>query len=132
MTRKKVLVVGGGIAGLASAIRLQHNGYDVEVYEKKPSSGGLMGLIEVDGFSFDLGPTILMMPHVYNSVFEYCGRNPDDYFQMTRLDPIYKVYFSDGSVHEATSIISVRNLKPYVLRTFILPGAASIPVQASQ
>jgi len=65
-----------------------------------------MGLIELDGFSFDLGPTILMMPHVYKSVFEYCGRNPDDYFQITKLDPIYKVYFNDGSVHEATSELS--------------------------
>ncbi|MDD2534058.1 MAG: phytoene desaturase family protein [Eubacteriales bacterium] len=104
--KKKVIVVGAGVSGLASAIRLQHLGYDVEIYEKNPIIGGRMGLIEFDGFKFDLGPTILMMPHMFREVFEFCGRNPDDYLQMERLDPIYQVYFSDGTTHAASSELS--------------------------
>ncbi len=102
-SKKKVLVVGAGVSGLASAIRLQQQGFSVEIYEKNERAGGRMGVVEFDGFQFDLGPTILMMPQMYRDVFEFCGRNPDDYFQMVQLDPIYRVYFADGSVHEATS-----------------------------
>lgn len=101
--KKKVIIVGAGVSGLASAIRLQHLGYDVEIFEKNPIAGGRMGLVEFDGFRFDLGPTILMMPHMFREVFEFCGKNPDDYLQMEKVDPIYKVYFADGTTHEASS-----------------------------
>ncbi|WP_163527253.1 phytoene desaturase family protein [Halobacillus ihumii] len=92
---KKVIVVGAGVAGLASAIRLQHAGYQVELYEKESKPGGKMNQIEIDGYKFDLGPSIVMMPELYREIFELCGRNPDDYIPMEKLDPIYRAYFSD-------------------------------------
>lgn len=93
--KKKVIVVGAGVAGLASAIRLQHAGYQVELYEKESTPGGKMNRIEMDGYKFDLGPTIVMMPELYREIFELCGRDPDDYIPMEKLDPIYRAYFSD-------------------------------------
>ena len=92
---KKVIVIGAGVGGLASAIRLQHAGYQVELYEKESTPGGKMNQIEMDGYRFDLGPSIVMMPEVYREVFELCGRDPDDYIPMKKLDPMYQVYFSD-------------------------------------
>ena len=92
---KKVIVVGAGVAGLASAIRLQHAGYQVELFEKGPTPGGKMNRIELDGYTFDLGPSIVMMPELYRELFELCGRDPDDYIPMEKLDPIYRAYFSD-------------------------------------
>ncbi|MCK1994039.1 phytoene desaturase [Peribacillus muralis] len=92
---KKVIVVGAGVAGLASAIRLQHAGYQVEIYEKGLTPGGKMNRIELDGYTFDLGPSIVMMPELYREIFELCGRNPDDYIPMEKLNPIYRAYFSD-------------------------------------
>lgn len=92
---KKVIVVGAGVAGLASAIRLQHAGYQVEIYEKESTPGGKMNRIEKDGYTFDLGPSIVMMPEVYREIFELCGRDPDDYIPMEKLDPMYRVYFTD-------------------------------------
>ena len=106
MSRKKIIVIGAGVSGLASAVRLLNEGFEVELYEKNPEVGGRMGVISGNGFSFDLGPTILMMPQIYNEVFSSCGRNPADYIQMERLDPIYKVYFGDGTTHEASSELS--------------------------
>ncbi|WP_100012261.1 phytoene desaturase family protein [Lentibacillus sediminis] len=97
--RKKVLVIGAGVAGLASAIRLQHAGYQVEVYEKESTPGGKMNQIEMDGYKFDLGPSIVMMPEIYREVFELCGRDPDDYIPMQKLDPMYRVYFGDIPDH---------------------------------
>lgn len=93
--KKKVAVVGAGIGGLATAIRLQKEGYQVEIYEKQPTPGGKMNQFEMDGYTFDLGPTIVMMPQVYQELFEFCNRNPDDYIPMERLDPMYTVYFKD-------------------------------------
>ncbi len=94
--KKKVIVVGAGVAGLASAIRLQHAGYQVEIYEKGLTPGGKMNRIELDGgYTFDLGPSIVMMPELYRELFELCDRDPDDYIPMEKLDPIYRAYFSD-------------------------------------
>ncbi|MCM3086849.1 phytoene desaturase family protein [Bhargavaea ginsengi] len=93
---KHVIVIGAGVAGLASAIRLQQAGYQVEIYEKEAIPGGKMHKIEQDGFRFDLGPTIVMMPELYREVFELAGRNPDDYIPMERLDPMYSVFFGNG------------------------------------
>lgn len=93
---KKVIVIGAGVAGLASAIRLQHEGYDVEIYEKESLPGGKMHQIEKDGFFFDVGPTIVMMPELYREVFELAGRNPDDYIPMQKLNPMFSGYFNNG------------------------------------
>ncbi|UTC61749.1 phytoene desaturase [Treponema sp. OMZ 787] len=92
---KKVLVVGAGIAGLSAAIRLKHAGYEVEIFEQGAMPGGKMHRIEADGHSFDVGPTLVMMPSVYREIFELAGKNADDYIPMTKLDPMYEVYFKD-------------------------------------
>ena len=96
---KKIIVIGAGVAGLASAIRLQHAGYQVELFEKEALPGGKMHRIEKDGFTFDLGPTIVMMPELYREVFELCGRDPDDYIPMHKLEPMFQVYFKDEMDH---------------------------------
>ena len=93
---KTVSVIGAGVAGLASAIRLQHAGYDVTLYEKEGIPGGKMNVVEKDGYRFDLGPSLVMMPELYREVFELTGRDPDDYIPMQRLDPMYAAFFDDG------------------------------------
>ncbi|KMK77565.1 phytoene desaturase family protein [Alkalihalobacillus pseudalcaliphilus] len=90
---KKVIVIGAGVAGLASAIRLQVAGYQVEIYEKNQTPGGKMNRIHQDGYQFDLGPSIVMMPELYQEVFKLAGKNPDDYIPMEKLDPMYDVFF---------------------------------------
>ena len=94
---KRVIVIGAGVAGLASAIRLQHEGYEVEIYEKEHLPGGKMHQIEKEGFFFDVGPTIVMMPELYREVFELAGRNPDDYIPMQKLNPMFSGFFNNGS-----------------------------------
>lgn len=93
MMNKKVIVIGAGIGGLSAAIRLQNAGYQVEIYEQGNQPGGKMHQLKADGYTFDVGPTLVMMPSVYREVFELAGRNPDDYIPMIKLDPMYEVYF---------------------------------------
>lgn len=91
---KKIIVIGAGVAGLSAVVRLQKLGYEVTLYEKDRQVGGKMNQIKTAGFTFDLGPTIVMMPEIYREVFEFCGKDPDDYIPMKKVDPMLKLYFN--------------------------------------
>ena len=93
---KHVIVIGAGTAGLASGIRLLNEGYEVTLIEKDSNPGGKMNQVNLDGYLFDLGPTIVMMPELYREVFEIAGRNPQAYVEMERLDPMYSSFFDQG------------------------------------
>ncbi|MBJ7689267.1 phytoene desaturase [Weissella confusa] len=92
---KKVSVVGAGIGGLTAAIYLQNYGYQVEVFEKNSRPGGKMDIIEENGFKFDTGPTIVMMPEIYQNPFKDTGVDYKDYFKLQRVNPFMDVYI-DG------------------------------------
>lgn len=91
---KKIIVVGAGVSGLAAAVRLQKLGYDVTLYEKEGQPGGKMNQIKENGFTFDVGPTIVMMPEIYREVFEFAGVDPNDYIPMEKVDPMLQLYFA--------------------------------------
>ena len=93
---KRVIVVGAGAAGLAAAVRLRHAGYDVALYEKESQVGGKMSRITGAGFTFDVGPTIVMMPALYREVFELAGRDPDDYIPLRKVEPLMEISFGPG------------------------------------
>jgi len=99
--RRKVIVIGAGVGGLTAAMKLQHAGADVELFEQLPGPGGRCGRIEVDSphgpFRFDLGPTILLMPFVLEQAFASVGRKLSDVLELTRCDPHYRVHWRDGS-----------------------------------
>ena len=108
--KKKAIIIGSGVAALASAVRLQSKGYDVEIYEKESTIGGKMNQIKENGFTFDTGPTIVMMPDVYKDVFRSARKNPDDYIQMQQLDPIYSVFYPDGDrIQVSTDLVHLTN-----------------------
>lgn len=90
---KTVSIIGAGIGGLSAGIRLQNAGYQVNIYEKNNIPGGKMHQIKKEGHTFDLGPTLVMMPAIYEEVFTLAGRNPQEYIPMESLDPMYDVYF---------------------------------------
>lgn len=89
----KVIVIGAGMGGLGAAIKLQSKGYDVEVYEKLSVPGGKMHQIKDQGHTFDVGPTIVMWPKAYEDVYSNAGKDPKNYIQMKKLDPMYEVVF---------------------------------------
>ena len=93
----KVIVIGAGVGGLTAAMKLAYAGLEVDLYEKQPGPGGRCGRVEFDGFRFDLGPTILLMPHVLEQTFTSVGRNLGDYLELQRCDPHYRVHYRDGT-----------------------------------
>lgn len=90
---KNIAIIGAGVTGLAAAIRLAAKGHKVTIFEKSSQVGGRMNQFQKDGFTFDMGPTIVMMPEVYREVFQAAGRSLEDYMEMTQLPSIYDVYF---------------------------------------
>jgi phytoene dehydrogenase-like protein len=80
-SKGKVGIIGAGIAGLSSAVRLASRGYLVEVYERNSYPGGKLSEIEKGGYRFDAGPSLFTMPHLVDELFELAGKNPKDYFQ---------------------------------------------------
>jgi phytoene desaturase len=94
--RKKVIVVGAGVGGLAAAARLAHDGHEVEVFEKLPECGGRNHMLESCGFKFDMGPSFVMMPDFFEEVFSYCGEDIRDYLDLRVIDPSYRIFYADG------------------------------------
>lgn len=90
---KNALVIGAGLAGLATAIRLNKEGFDVEILEKNNTSGGRLNIFEKDGYRFDLGPTFFSMSYILDEFIKETGI--DLKLEMEPLDPLYTVRFRD-------------------------------------
>ena len=84
------------MGSLAAAIRLGAMGFDVEVFEKNDQLGGRLGRLEADGFTFDTGPSLLLMTDTYRELFSFAGRDLADYVRFVPLDGQYRVTFGDG------------------------------------
>jgi phytoene desaturase len=68
----------------------------VTLIEKNDQLGGRASRLEVDGFRFDMGPSWYLMPDVFERFFEHFDHDPADYYDLTRLDPHYRIFFKDG------------------------------------
>jgi len=90
---KKVIIIGAGIGGLATANLLQKAGFQVSVYEKNTQLGGRAGQLKKDGFTFDTGPSWYLMPAVFQQYFELFNVNVKKELDIKRLTPAYKVFF---------------------------------------
>jgi phytoene desaturase len=93
---KKVIIIGSGFSGLSAACYLAKSGCDVTVLEKHDSVGGRARKFEKNGFTFDMGPSWYWMPDVFEKFFADFGKKVSDYYELERLSPSYRVYFSDG------------------------------------
>jgi len=96
LTDRDVTIVGAGLGGLATAAYLADAGADVTVYEKNDQIGGVASRIHADGFHFDAGPSWYLMPDVFERFFGHFDRSPEDYYELERLDPHYRIFFKDG------------------------------------
>jgi phytoene desaturase len=98
MAAYRIIIIGAGPAGLTSAMILAYRGYDVIVLEKEREPGGRNKAIHLGPYTFDTGPTFLMMPFVLNEVFELAGKSRDDYLNIVKLDPIYRLSFKNSYI----------------------------------
>jgi phytoene desaturase len=93
---RSAIIIGCGIGGLATAVFLAKNGYQVRIYEKNSSPGGRCGQLIRDGHRFDLGATMLMMPGIYNEVFDKLGMQLFGNNDIHPMDELYRIWFDDN------------------------------------
>lgn len=88
---KKAIVIGSGLGGLSTALRLSYKGYDVTVLEKHSTPGGRLNLVELDGFRFDMGPSFMSMTYELDELFNSIGEKIP--IELEELEPLYSVFF---------------------------------------
>ncbi|HUS84848.1 MAG TPA: phytoene desaturase family protein [Anaerolineales bacterium] len=98
-----VLIVGAGIGGIAAAAHLAQRGFDVTMLEKNARAGGRCDAFTRDGHRFDTGPTLYVMPHVYESELGHLGLSAQKVLDLQRVDPTYHLFFEGGSRLALTS-----------------------------
>lgn len=91
---KQIIVIGAGFSGLAAAALMAKAGHKVILLEKNASPGGRARMWEKDGFRFDMGPSWYWMPEVFENYFALFGKKSSDFYQLKRLDPSYRIFFS--------------------------------------
>lgn len=94
---KRVIIIGAGIGGIATANLLAKAGYSVTVLEKNAQPGGRAGVLRKNGFTFDTGPSWYLMPEVFEHYFDLLGKSVHDELDLTKLTPAYKVFFEKAS-----------------------------------
>ena len=99
-SKKKAGVIGGGLGGLAAAIRLQSAGYETTIFEKRDMPGGRAYVYKDNGFTFDAGPTVITAPHCLEELFELSGRKLSDYVELMPVEPFYRLMWEDGYVFD--------------------------------
>ncbi|MDP5231120.1 MAG: phytoene desaturase family protein [Cellulophaga sp.] len=92
----KALIIGAGIGGIATALRLKKKGYQVTVLEANGYAGGKLHAIDLDGYRFDLGPSLFTMPNLVAELFELYDLKTEDYFQFSRKEILCNYFWEDG------------------------------------
>jgi phytoene desaturase len=107
---KKVAIIGSGFSSLTAAIDLAAKGFDVVVYEKNDTIGGRARKLEGEGFTFDMGPSWYWMADVFDDFFSKHHKNTSDYFQLSKLDPGFSIYFNkDDKLDVPSSFEELKN-----------------------
>ncbi len=98
---KNTAIIGSGVGGLGTAIRLASKGHKVTVYEQAAIPGGKISQIQHDGFRFDTGPSLFTLPQLVDELFEIAGEDPSKRFQYKKLESSCKYFWDDGTVINA-------------------------------
>lgn len=107
MNYQSAIIVGAGIGGLAAAGRLARAGYRVTVVEKAATAGGRASKLVRDGYNFDTGPTLFLMPQVFAETYAALGERMEDHLDLIHIDPTYRIHFHDGTQLDLTGDLKV-------------------------
>ena len=116
MTAAKAIVIGSGIAGIASALRLRKKGYDVTVFEANEYVGGKLHTLKKEGYRWDAGPSLFTMPHLVDELFELYKLKATDYFNYQKKERVCNYFWEDNttfSVHANRAIFVAEAAKRF-------------------
>ena len=96
----KAIIVGAGVGGLSTGIRLLNKGFKVSIIEKEDSVGGRVNIKNIDDYKFDLSASVLMTKESYLDIFKECKKDYRDYIEIIDLEHTYRVNYSDKSSYD--------------------------------
>ena len=94
-TSERVIVIGSGFGGIASALRARAKGLQVTLVERLDTLGGRAQAFEKDGFKHDAGPTVITAPFLFDELFDLFGKSSTDYYTQVELETWYDFVFED-------------------------------------
>ena len=100
---KDVCIVGGGMGSLSAAIYLNKKGFNVSIYEKNSTLGGRANIIEEKGFKFDVGPSLLNYPWIFENLFKEAGEKMSDHINLIEINSGVKFLWDDKETFTITS-----------------------------
>ena len=103
----KAAIIGAGIGGIATAIRLANKGYEVAVFEANSYSGGKLSQFQQGDYRFDAGPSLFTMPQLIGELFELSGKKTTDYFEYIKLPEVCKYFWEDGTRLDVSADINI-------------------------
>jgi phytoene desaturase len=111
------VIIGGGLGGMAAALRLRAKGYRVTLFDRGPMLGGRAQVLTKDGFRYDAGPTVITAHFLFEELFELFGRRLEDYVTLVPLDPWYRFRFPDGDTFDyggtvEDTLAEIRRIEP--------------------
>ncbi|MCW1886009.1 NAD(P)/FAD-dependent oxidoreductase [Luteolibacter flavescens] len=109
-----MIVIGAGLGGISAAISLSQQGYRVSIFEKNGQIGGKLNVLRRDGYTFDLGPSILTLPYIFERLFERSGKRMEDYISIQPVRPHWRNFFEDGisiDLHPDPEVMGVEATK---------------------
>ena len=96
----KIIIIGSGLGGLSAAISLAAEGFQVHIMEKNNKIGGKLNILKQDGFTFDLGPSILTLPHIFEKLFNRANKSFSESVDLVPLDPQWRSFFEDKTTFD--------------------------------
>ncbi|NER15840.1 phytoene desaturase family protein [Spongiivirga citrea] len=95
---KTISIIGSGFSSLSASCYLAKQGHNVQIFEKNETAGGRARQLIKDGFTFDIGPSWYWMPDIFDKFFGDFGKKTNDYYELDKLSPAYKIFFSDDVI----------------------------------
>ncbi len=105
MNSKHAIVIGAGLGGISSALRLKAKGYKVSLFDRLDQLGGRARVFKQDGFTFDAGPTVVTAPFLIDELFTLFGKKRENYIDLVEVDPWYRFQYEDGTFFDYGSTI---------------------------
>ncbi len=106
--QKQIIIIGAGPGGLTAGMILSHRGFNVKIFEKDTLVGGRNKPIQLDGYTFDTGPTFLNLSFILEEMFTEVGKKATDYLEFKPLDPFYSLVFYDKTIYPTTDRTRMR------------------------
>ena len=96
--KKEVVIIGGGLGGIATAIFLSQRNFKITIIEKNENIGGKMNFFTKNGYSFDTGPSLITIPYIFENMFSKVGEKMSDHLDLIKINPLFKYIFSNSDI----------------------------------